>query len=77
MQIDVNQMCIYNKVAKYTITAQCREPLHIGSGNGSNGEVLIHPVKNVPFVQATGIAGALREFYSEDEMLQKRLFGSS
>lgn len=77
MRIDFDQMCIYNKVAKYTIVAQCREPLHIGSGNGDNGEVLIHPVKNVPFVQATGIAGALREFYSDDEGLQKRLFGSS
>lgn len=77
MQIDFDQMCIYNKVAKYTITAECREPLHIGSGSGGNGEVLIHPVKNVPFVQATGIAGALREFYSDDEMLQRRLFGFS
>lgn len=75
MQIDFDQMCTYNKVAKYNITAECREPLHIGSGSGRNREVLIHPVRNVPFVQATGIAGALREFYSEDEALQRRLFG--
>lgn len=77
MKIDFDQMCVYNKVAKYKITAECRTPLHIGSGNGSNGEVLIHPVKDVPFVQATGIAGALREFYSEDEVMQKKLFGFS
>ena len=77
MQIDFEQMCVYNKVAKYKIAAECREPLHIGSGSGSNGEVLVHPVKNVPFVQATGIAGALREFYSDNEELQRKLFGFS
>ena len=76
MRIDLDQMCVYDKVAKYIIEAECREPLHIGTGNGENGEVLIHPEENRPFVQAAGIAGAFREFYQYDEALQTRLFGS-
>ena len=41
----------YNKIIKYVIKAECREPLHIGSAEGSSEEVLIHPVDRVPFIQ--------------------------
>lgn len=76
MKIDLQQMCVYDKVVKYVIQAECREPLHIGTGSGESGDVLIHPEENRPFVQATGIAGAFREFYQYDEQLQVKLFGA-
>lgn len=76
MKINLGQMCIYDKVAKYVIEAECEEPLHIGTGSGESGEVLIHPEENRPFIQAAGIAGAFREFYQYDEELQARLFGT-
>ncbi len=76
MRIDLEKMCVYDKVVKYTVEAECREPLHIGTGSGGSGNVLIHPEENRPFVQATGIAGAFREFYQYDKELQARLFGA-
>lgn len=68
---------LYKRIVVYQITARCREPLHIGSDYDRKGGVLIHPVKNIPFVQATGIAGAFRDFFSENADLQRKLFGSS
>lgn len=66
---------LYDRVIKYRIEAECREPLHIGGGMGDRGEILVHPVSGRPFLQATGIAGAFREYYSYDPKLQKELFG--
>ncbi len=77
MRTDFGQLCAYKKVIKYEIHAECREPLHIGTGSGKSGEVLIHPVENRPFVQAAGIAGAFRDFYSYDSKLQQKMFGSA
>lgn len=77
MKIDLGQMCVYDKAVKYVIEAECREPLHIGTGNGESKDVLIHPEENRPFVQATGIAGAFREFYQGNEALQVKLFGAA
>ncbi len=77
MPIDLKQMCVYDKVTKYSIQAECREPLHIGTGSGRNGEVLVHPVEERPFVQATGLAGAFREYYRYDEELERILFGAA
>lgn len=48
---------IYDRVIKYQVRAECREPLHIGSGEKEQGEILIHPVEDRPFIPATGIAG--------------------
>lgn len=55
----------YQKVIKYLVTAECTEPLHIGSSSGEKEEVLIHPVENVPFLPASGIAGVFRSFYEK------------
>lgn len=52
-------------VTKYLITAVCTQPLHIGSATGDKEEVLIHPVDDVPFIQATSIAGVLRGYYAQ------------
>jgi CRISPR/Cas system CSM-associated protein Csm3 (group 7 of RAMP superfamily) len=67
---------LYDRVVKYSIKAECSQPLHIGSGQGDRGGILIHPILGKPFVQATGIAGAFRDFFSDNEGLQKELFGT-
>ena len=68
----------YHKVIKYLVTATCTEPLHIGSSTGEKEEVLIHPVDNVPFLQASGIAGVFRSYYEEQNGSEaaEKLFGS-
>mgnify|MGYP000393995410 CR=1 FL=1 len=60
-----------------------REPLHIGSAEGSSEEVLIHPVDRVPFIQhpvSPGCSEAItsrlmeimvQEIFLETENLQK------
>lgn len=69
----------YDKIIKYWVKATCTKPLHVGSGKGDQGQVLIHPVDGRPFVQAASIAGVFREYYvrangfNEAEML----FGAS
>lgn len=77
MQTSEKNSCSYKKIAVYMVQAECKEPLHIGTGNGEAGDVLIHPAENRPFVQASGIAGALRDYFSFDPSLQKELFGYS
>ncbi len=53
----------YNTIVKYMITATCAQPLHIGGAMGDKQEVLVHPVDNLPFIQATSITGVFREHY--------------
>ena len=53
----------YNKIIKYKIQAVCTGPLHVGNASGEKASVLVHPVDNVPFIQASGISGAFRSFY--------------
>lgn len=69
----------YKVVEKYTVTAKLTQPMHIGSAGGSKGEILVHPVDDVPFIQASGIAGVFRsyctKYYSED--IAKKFFGES
>lgn len=68
----------YHKIIKYLVTAVCTQPLHIGSAMGDKEEVLVHPVDNVPFIQATSIAGVFREYYKSVYKEEKAdyLFGS-
>ena len=66
---------IYDRVIKYQVRAECREPLHIGSGEKEQGEILIHPVEDRPFIPATGIAGAFREHFTDEE-LRNEMFGN-
>lgn len=74
MQNNQSYNSIFDRVIKYQITAECREPMHVGTGDGKKGEILIHPVEERPFIQATGIAGAFREYFKDIE-LQQELFG--
>ncbi len=58
-------VCIpFRKITKYLVTAECTQPLHIGSALGDKEEVLIHPVDDVPFIQAASIAGVFRGYYA-------------
>lgn len=67
----------YDKVTKYVAEVRCNGPLHIGSAIGEKSEVLVNPVDNNPFVQATSIAGSLRSAYSKiaSKKLVDALFG--
>lgn len=53
----------YDKIVRYIVTVQCNGPLRIGSAVGSKEEVLVHPVDNRPFVQASSITGVFRNYY--------------
>ncbi len=67
---------IYDRVIKYDITAITDAPLRIGNSNGSE-EVLVHPVDNKPFIQASSIAGALRSFSKTLGLEADELFGNT
>ena len=55
----------YNRIDKYIVHAKLRQPLHVGSAESGTGEILIHPIHGMPFVQASGIAGVFRSCYEE------------
>lgn len=57
----------FQKITKYLVTAVCTQPLHIGSALGDKEEVLVHPVDDVPFIQASSIAGVFRGYYAQEQ----------
>lgn len=66
----------YDRAAVYRLRVRCLVPMHCGSGSGEAGEVMFHPVEKKPFIQASGIAGALRDYvFHQDEERAKELFG--
>lgn len=69
----------YDTIVKYQVTAICMEPLHIGSAVGDRSEVLVHPVDDMPFVQASSIAGVFRNYFTKayGEKEANELFGSA
>lgn len=70
---------VYNTIHQYVVTATCREPLHVGSASGDQGEVLIRQTSGIPFIQASSISGVLRSYcesISEKEIV-RTLFGGS
>ena len=73
----MEQRRFYNEILKYSVMAKCTEPLHIGSASGAKEEVLVHPVDDIPFIQATSIAGAFRGYYEQTygEKKAAELFG--
>lgn len=67
----------YQTIIKYKINATCKEPLHIGNAVGSKEEVLVHPVDDIPFIQAASIAGVFRRYCENIHPGQtEALFGS-
>lgn len=69
----------YNQVTRYQVTACCEGPLHIGSAIGGKEEVLIDPVENKPFVQASSIAGVFRSYCKDilKDPRSEKLFGTA
>lgn len=67
----------YQTIIKYQICATCKEPLHIGNAVGSREEVLVHPADDVPFIQASSIAGVFREYCRKTHPdKEEELFGA-
>lgn len=68
-----------NIMIKYEFTAECKEPFHIGGAVGKDGEVLIHPIENIPFIQASSLCGVFRscflQIFGEEETNQ--IFGQN
>ena len=55
----------YKMIDKYIIVAKLAGPMHVGSGDDSRIGILLHPNTGLPFIQASSITGALRDYYSE------------
>ena len=55
----------YDKVIKYVVTAECTQPLRVGSVSGDTEEVLVHPTDGNPFIQASSISGVFRSYCDE------------
>ena len=71
---------VYDLIDKYIVQARLLTPLHVGSADKGTGEVLVHPVTNMPFIQASGIAGVFRTCYRdlfEDPASELTLFGDN
>ena len=51
-----------NVVEKYVVKAILTQPMHIGSAGGNKGEILVHPVDDDPFIQASGLAGVMKSY---------------
>lgn len=51
-----------NIVEKYVVKARLKEPMHIGSAGGSKSEILVHPVSDIPFIQASSLAGVMKSY---------------
>ena len=66
----------YDKVDKYLIHAKLESPMHIGSGENSRQDILLHPVTRLPFIQASSITGAFRDYYEDQYRNAGILFGS-
>lgn len=71
----------YDKVIKYVVTAECTQPLRVGSVSGDTEEVLVHPTDGNPFIQASSISGVFRSYCDEvyggkwtDSIFGKRIF---
>ena len=64
---------LYDHIVSYQITVNVRNRC-IGGNDDRAGGILIHPVR-IPFIQATGLAGAMRG-PADEPGLQNHLFGS-
>ena len=71
-------MLDYRKIIKYKVKAICTEPLHIGNALGNKEEVLIHPIDDIPFIQAASIAGVFRAYHKKAYSKERtdKLFGA-
>ena len=66
----------YSRVDKYLVKAELTGPMHVGSSEGGIRDVLIHPSTRMPFIQASSITGAIRDYYEREFGDAEKLFGS-
>ena len=67
----------YDYIEKFIVDAVLTEPMHVGAADNGNNDILIHPVDDVPFIQASGITGVFRSYITEryGEKKANELFG--
>lgn len=66
----------YDTVEKYKVRARLVQPMHVGSAMSGDNDILVHPVENIPFLQASGIAGVFRSYCERNHPeLTKQYFG--
>ena len=66
-------------IDRYTVKAKTVSTLHIGTGDKELNGILVHPVTDMPFIQASSLAGVLRSA-SENvngTRTTSKLFGSA
>ena len=68
----------YSYITRYSIKAICKGPLHVGGGSGEGNDILINPVDNVPFIQASSISGAIGAYIESTfgNDIKEKIFGS-
>ena len=68
----------YDYVYRYEVLARLAQPLHIGNSSGDKCDVLVHPITHKPFIQATSLAGMMRDYsggpFTEEDVSD--LFGA-
>lgn len=65
----------YDRVDKYLIQARLESPMHVGAGESSGQDILLHPTTRRPFIQASSLTGALRDYYDNNFGQAEILFG--
>lgn len=75
----MGEMNSFDHVIKYKAYLELVTPMHVGASFSEKNEVLLHPVDGLPFVQASSIAGSLRDYYTKEkgDKRASELFGSS
>lgn len=70
---------VYDKIHRYVVHVICEQPLHVGSADGKQEDILRDPSTGHPFVQASGIAGVLADYVrkANGDAVCKQLFGDS
>lgn len=70
---------IYDRIYRYVVDVACTQPMHVGSADGKREDILRHPSTGKPFVQASGIAGALADYVQKANgyEVRRQLFGNS
>lgn len=67
----------YDSVYRYDISVKTDGPLRIGGIDTDDESVLVHPIDGYPYVQASSIAGAIRNYGEKININTNELFGQT
>ena len=67
----------YDSVYRYDISVKTDAPLRIGGMDKDDESVLVHPIDGYPYVQASSIAGAIRDYGERIKVDTDALFGQT